>query len=596
MLIGNTTLVPEHSSEQMTRSRSSSLSSIDATEAAELHYRAGNRGIFPRHSEEHRMVHVARFNKKEMAQKIKAGEAFLEAPVQPFTMKGSKRQLLGSPLLRDPLLAAMNGNVNRFVEPFAGTCITSLYLKSMGLLPNGSLLNELTPLRATDLEQTIRHPQAVINALERHILRIREICYEVMNNEAPRDHDELVAWESKAVRFDKGSVDECSEEVLKYLLGEMLQHWPEEQEAPDNNADVAAIHKILQRNSFNGNPVRLARVGTRRQEQERPMRGARRDAANGYVRLVGSCTFALKTIGSNSTIKDKRALNYTRENLGRLVDDVREVARRLQHVTFSREDGFNVASHAQLGDVLFIDPPYLQMNDDTVDFIYAGVDERDYGIDNWARLIADLEQAWSENIPIVITNRYDERLHHLLAYRNWRVSGPIENGRGLEEMVATNFDWEGGTARIRIIGKPSLVARLSEAHDKRMLNAQCKIGGAVEEREGTLIDGSLYIEDQGRPVRYVPNAGKARAAEQDSAIWHRSSNQRRLPVPGAMPSVSPYELKAASGRSSTMQRRLLAAEEQRRKDEQEIQDMPLDDAEPTDDLMDEPMEEPAHAS
>ncbi|MGI4848820.1 MAG: hypothetical protein ACRYGK_11870, partial [Janthinobacterium lividum] len=166
---------------------------------------------------------------------------------------------LGSLMARMQLVSMNSPQLVCRKTAFSGTGVAEQYLFEVGLLPRGSQLNELDPLRNINLEQTMHCSEQVCAALDAIGLEIRHILYNVQHHQFPLtkpvDTKVLESWESQG-SINAAEHDEMKKAVHDHLMTRLSVHW-DPISGPRPHADVAAIYKILQRNARENHPIRV---------------------------------------------------------------------------------------------------------------------------------------------------------------------------------------------------------------------------------------------------------------------------------------------------------------------------------------------------
>lgn len=458
-----------------------------------------------------------------------------DAPIDIFAIMGStpmvgnKRSLLKLDELRMPLLAALNSEgYSRFVDAFAGTGSVSMYVHALDELPSGSVINELDDLRHADLYQSINHSEAVIQELQNHGQNLRKLCYRILNDlpaDADVAMDEVAAWEEKrneARDITMSHSGICAPEVQKYLLQELEKNWDPNDSGPQNNPKTAALSKLLQFNAFRNVPVEI--------------KWTINDEGSSKLKLLSG--LAIKMFNEPYTGNGGIRILDTIEKLAVATE---KMATNFANTQVTKTDGFKLHEIAKSGDVFFVDPPYLRTPHDIKrgqGTRYDAHKEGVYDIEHLKSLIAELEKTWEKGAHIVMTNRWDHDLSRLLVSRGWRVSPPVQT-RTIWEMVATNFDWEGGTGAIRQCQHVSPYRLLAEAKQGTEQQVQCDLqSGAkltIEQKEGVVIGKYFYTEINGYLTRFEPKTTSRKSSRitsivpDASTIWQKSVDQKDLP-------------------------------------------------------------------
>jgi hypothetical protein len=506
-----------------------------------------------------------RYTEAELAQKHESVQDFLRDPDSFIRMIGSTRGLLQQKELSSRLMASLNGTeVKRFIDGFGGTGIVTQWAKFTGMLPAQQILNELTPYRHMDLMLTVHQRDEVIAALDKHGLEIRKILYRVkmkLDPSAQVSEQALVEWEAdKKASFSSSQAREGTQRVKQYLLDAAEEHFDDSVKEPVVCADNVAIHKYLQCHMRHALPLTV---------ESRPVQAE--DAGDGKDRnfrlyLPGE-PFHLQTLGTNAELKDRKGRNTTWESIKKIRSAVGRIAASLPGLKVTRQDGYTLCQNAQRGDVVFLDPPYIA---DKKNISHAGKntvsstryiegDLEEYYVGNWDIIAEKIETPWRNglDVPITITNRYDDKLRVLMESRGWWASGPLiaphKKKDATPEIIFTNYDVHNGAARMRIPGEARLLARLALAHDGRLLNAECLIKGKSVQLEGVVIGDAMYAEVDGTLKRFeeiIESRSGSRLNENISAVnlhglrWSLSSNQRNIPQPDSAVPQSAIHMQA----------------------------------------------------
>lgn len=404
----------------------------------------------------------------------------------------------------------------------------AMYVGKMKELPNDSIINEFDDLRYVDLCQSIHHADAVIKELRGYGNELLKICYRALNHlsaDADVKMEVVTAWEKEQTdnaRISASDRKTCEPKVKDYLLKELKTHWDESASSPKNNANAAALSKLLQSNTFQQLPLQLKSTideeGTHELKLENP--------------------FFLNMFGTPENGQGKVKITYHVERLERAT---RAMAASLANAHVTKTDGFRMEDIAKPGDVFFIDPPYLQTRIDSKHNkgVRYGHQKKDaYDLTHWKAILGDLEKVWEKGAHIVMTNRWDPDFTRLLVSRGWRVSPPLKTWN-IWEVVITNFDWEGGTGAIRRRRAVNPYKLLADANQGTQQEVQCEYvenGKIVSEKKaGVVIDNYFYTESAGYLTRFEPQSTGRRSSRltriipDASTVWELSANQKDLP-------------------------------------------------------------------
>lgn len=474
------------------------------------------------------------------ADKEKGPQKYQNGPPRIGQMTGDTVHLvdnIGSLMARMQLVSMNSPEITSRRTAFSGTGFAEQYLAEVGLLPTGSKLNELDPLRSINLDYTIHHAEEVASAVDRFSLEIRQILYNVKNQRHPFtqavDLQVLEQWEPEA-RFGATEHEQMKQAVHDHLMARLATHWDPET-GPRPHAEVAAIYKILQRNARDSHPIRVIPVEAGRTSASagRANRAGGSGANLGIgaggstVRLhVPDRNFILSMVGESrkgsGLLKEGKGINFTRSVLERVSRDTREIGSKLAgRVEVQKSDGFEFWSQARFGSSVYGDPPYLPMvqrNKPQDGMNYVAGPREEYLYENWERELLDkIEIPWDSNVPMLQQNRYVDKLRNLLEYHGWWVSEPVFPVRNREtatmELLASNFNEVDGAPAIRKRGYASAVARMAfqnNDHDSKRLTAKCQLGkgdGEPAWLEGVVIDGWMYAEVEGKMTRFGGSDG-----------------------------------------------------------------------------------------
>jgi site-specific DNA-adenine methylase len=488
-----------------------------------------------RNLNDYQAVPARRYTNARMLKIRNDAAEYLKNPLCLFRMAGNKARLLKHPALAEPIFAAINNrNFKRFYDGFAGTGAVSAYLQALGAFPDGSVINELVPLRHIDILQSLTNPHEVEAAMRRYGDAIRKLCCTLLEN---RDMDEELSmasveeWEQRVNKADVegfNAVQRARIEpfILDYLMDELEKLWPQGGDIA-NTPETAALNKLLQMNTLWNTPVSVVRPDG----ETKP-----------WLHRGG---FVFNMLGSYADQLASRGRMRVLEMIDRSASDMHTMSERLKGAQVTRRDGFNYEGLLEPGDVLFLDPPYLlKSNQKTSDsMLYKPGQLREYAVENWDEIAGHLEQeAWAKDVPIIITNRYNDQLRVMLENRGWRVSDKIKSANlGMSEMVITNFDWESGVAAIRKRGRSDHFARLAAAHGGRLTSLDCEQldGGAARQR-GVVIGDYFYAQSgkdgaqetdiaRFEPARVRTTRGARTIIDEDTSTWIRSADQTGLP-------------------------------------------------------------------
>lgn len=462
---------------------------------------------------------------------------FNAGPPRFFHMVGGTIGLLREGTLAGLLMVAQNAKeARRFVEPFAGSALQSQWSMATGMAAGYSIsLNERDPFRRMDLELTKRQPDAVIAAIRKHGLQLRKMVYEymepVLSQEEP-SIEAMSAWEDRSVRFNGSERSDLADLARNYLLQEAARLWDRDGHRPIDCPDNVALHKILQRNMVKSFPVVI-----REREITNPRERERR-GQDFELELVGG-GFTLEVIGNNmganKRLKSGKAENWMRVSLDEMEDSVRQIARDMPDFEVTGLDGFEVCENARPGDVLFVDPPYVEREAEQTQLakrsLYSRREAPEHSVERWHDIAARLEKPWRDHgVPITMTNRYNNELRVLMENRGWWASEPLlaPRKKGIEtaEIVFTNFDPVDGAPHIRALGRASIVSRIALAESGRRLTAQCECGGEVRALEAVLVQDQLYAEVDGVLTRFETEDA---LDDPRQAVWQPSARQDDLP-------------------------------------------------------------------
>lgn len=266
----------------------------------------------------------------------------------------------GSLMARMQLVSMNSPEIVCRKTAFAGTGFAEQYLAEVGLLPKGSTLDELDPLRNINLHYTVDHAEKVAASLEQLSLEIRHILYNVRHQNKPLDKEvdqaALLAWEADS-QVGTHMHEQMKSAVHDHLMARLARHWDVET-GPADHEDVAATYKILQRNARDSHPIRVVPVA--------PGKGGESSKSAGVQLHVPDRNFILSMVGESrkgtGLLKEGKGINFTASVIDKVRRDTLAIGAKLAgQVNVVKSDGFAFWSEAQFGESVYGDPPYLPM-------------------------------------------------------------------------------------------------------------------------------------------------------------------------------------------------------------------------------------------
>jgi hypothetical protein len=349
-----------------------------------------------------------------------------------YNLQGHKLRLMQHLEASEPILAAVSDpQTLRLVDGFCGTGFYAKWIAMQGKLPPSVVLNELTPFRHFLLDQLFvqGNVEKIVDELRQYGQQLRQLCYETLANV---NEISLADWEKKST-FTRKEKLKCSDEVKKFLLREMTAQWPVNAPSPNNSPKVVALYLLIQHS--------LTQVGAPADIVPIPPDRDNGDATIG-LKVQGS-GFGFRMLGPPySTVQSSARIN---ETIDEMAGELRAASDLLSgKVKVTRHNAWLLISLVGKGDFVLVDPPYLlppgKRPSQTTVYFKGNLPE--YSPVGCIEQLAEFAPAWARGAKLHFTNRYDTRLVRYLEKIGLNVSKKIVSSRNMNELIATNFDWD----------------------------------------------------------------------------------------------------------------------------------------------------------
>jgi hypothetical protein len=353
-----------------------------------------------------------------------------EMPPRLFAFSGNKYELMKrSPEARERLRAGVH-NTERMIDGFGGIAYYPTWLSAQGILPPKLTINEASPFRYIILSQLVEkgNRDLVLGKLEQVCYRALQASYRTLNNKdmtAQVDPATLENWLKRS--FSEDERHKCEAAVKNYVLKELSTQWPEDKKSPVNTPYAAALAIFVQ--------LCQARSGLPQEILPQPA-----DANGITVKLLHGFYFVM--LGKPTEEDAGRVIRRTLDRMAVSINKMSELFSG-KNVEVTRRDAWLLQPFLGERDLLTIDPSYLlredQKSSKTPRYMLGNLPE--YTAEGCATKIRAFMPAWARGTKIKINNRWNSDLAELLTELGFDVSKKINSPQGLEELVASNYQW-----------------------------------------------------------------------------------------------------------------------------------------------------------